>query len=73
MIVGPRSSIESILKKSESSQRVLEEATEGFQIQLLKDEDDGDENLTVERLTSDISPMIRLVDSTIFTAIQRRA
>jgi type IV pilus assembly protein PilB len=71
--VGPRSSIEGILKKSESSQRVLEEATEGFQIQLLKDEDGSDENLTVERLTSDISPMIRLVDSTIFTAIQRRA
>jgi type IV pilus assembly protein PilB len=73
VLVGPRSSIEGILKKSESSQRVLEEATEGFQIQLLKDEDGGDENLTVERLTSDISPMIRLVDSTIFTAIQRRA
>ncbi len=73
VLVGPRSSIEAILKKSESSQRVLEEATEGFQIQLLKDEEGGDENLTVERLTSDISPMIRLVDSTIFTAIQRRA
>jgi type IV pilus assembly protein PilB len=73
VLVGPRSSIEAILKKSESSQRVLEEATEGFQIQLLRDEDGGDENLTVERLTSDISPMIRLVDSTIFTAIQRRA
>ena len=73
VMVGPRSSIEGILKKSESSQRVLEEATEGFQIQLLKDDDGGDENLTVERLTSDISPMIRLVDSTIFTAIQRRA
>jgi type II secretory ATPase GspE/PulE/Tfp pilus assembly ATPase PilB-like protein len=71
--VGSRSSIEAILKKSESSQRVLEEATESFQIQLLKDEDGSDENLTVERLTSDISPMIRLVDSTIFTAIQRRA
>jgi type IV pilus assembly protein PilB len=52
---------------------VLEEATESFQLQLLKDEDGGDDNLTVERLTSDISPMIRLVDSTIFTAIQRRA
>ena len=71
--VGPRSAIESILKKSESSQRVLEEATEGFQLQLLKEEDNGDESLTVERLTSDISPVIRLVDSTIFTAIQRRA
>jgi type IV pilus assembly protein PilB len=71
--VGPRSSIESILKKSESSQRVLEEATESFQMQLLKEEENGEESLTVERLTSDISPIIRLVDSTIFTAIQRRA
>src|SRR5918999_1534384 len=71
--VGARSAIESILKKSESSQRVLEEATEGFQIQLLKEDDNLDENLTVEGLTSDISPVIRLVDSTIFTAIQRRA
>src|SRR6202163_66740 len=71
--VGARTAIESILKKSESSQRVLEEATEGFQIQLLKEEDNGDESLTVERLTSDISPVIRLVDSTIYTAIQRRA
>ena len=71
--VGARSAIESILKKSESSQRVLEEATEGFQLQVLRDEDNGDESLTVEKLTSDTSPIIRLVDSTVFTAIQRRA
>jgi type IV pilus assembly protein PilB len=71
--VGPKSAIESILKKSESSQRVLEDATESFQLQLLKDEDGAEDHLTVERLTSDISPVIRLVDSTIFTAIQRRA
>ena len=71
--VGPRSAIESILKKSESSQRVLEDATEGFQLQLLKEDDSGDDSLTVERLTSDISPVIRLIDSTIYTAIQRRA
>jgi type II secretory ATPase GspE/PulE/Tfp pilus assembly ATPase PilB-like protein len=71
--VGPKSAIESILKKSESSQRVLEDATESFQLQLLKEEENGEESLTVERLTSDISPVIRLVDSTIYTAIQRRA
>jgi type IV pilus assembly protein PilB len=71
--VGPRSAIEAILKKSESSQRVLEDATEGFQMQLLKEDESGDDSLTVERLTSDISPIIRLIDSTIFTAIQRRA
>ncbi|PYR06331.1 MAG: pilus assembly protein PilB [Acidobacteria bacterium] len=71
--VGPKSAIESILKKSESSQRVLEEATESFQLQILKEDESGDEALTVEKLTSDASPIIRLVDSTIFTAIQRRA
>jgi type II secretory ATPase GspE/PulE/Tfp pilus assembly ATPase PilB-like protein len=71
--VGAPSAIESILKKSESSQRVLEEATEGFQLQVLKEDDTGEESLTVERLTSDISPIIKLVDSTIYTAIQRRA
>jgi type IV pilus assembly protein PilB len=73
VVVGPRHAIESILKKSESSQRVLEDATESFQLQLLKEEENGEDSLTVERLTSDISPVIRLVDSTIYTAIQRRA
>jgi type IV pilus assembly protein PilB len=71
--VGTASAIQAILKKSESSQRVLEEATEGFQMQILRDDESGEENLTVEKLTSDASPVIRLVDSMIFTALQRRA
>jgi type IV pilus assembly protein PilB len=71
--VGAPSAIQSMLQKSESSQRVLEEATESFTLQILREDENGDENLTVERLTSDISPIIRLVDSTVFTAIQRRA
>jgi type II secretory ATPase GspE/PulE/Tfp pilus assembly ATPase PilB-like protein len=72
--VGTPTAIQNILKKSESSTRVLEEATEGFQMQILRDEDaPGDENLTVDKLTNDASPVIRLVDSMIFTAIQRRA
>ncbi len=71
--VGAPSAIQSILKKSESSQRVLEDATEGFELQVLKEDEGAEDNLTVERLTSDISPIIKLVDSTIYTAIQRRA
>src|SRR5215218_10171305 len=73
VIVGARSAIEGMLKKSESSQRVLDEATEEFQIQVLKEEEIGEDNLTVERLTSDSSPVIRLVDSTVYSAIQHRA
>jgi len=71
--VGAPSAIQSILKKSESSQRVLEDATEGFQLKVVKEDETGEENLTVDRLTNDTSPVIRLVDSTVFTAIQRRA
>jgi type IV pilus assembly protein PilB len=71
--VATSSAIQNILKKSESSQRVLEEATESFQIQILREEEVGDENLTVDKLTSDASPVIRLVDSMVFTALQRRA
>jgi type IV pilus assembly protein PilB len=72
--VGAPSAIQSILKKSESSSRVLEEATEGFQMQILREEDAGsDENLTVDKLTSDTSPVIRLIDTMVFSALQRRA
>ncbi len=71
--VGTASAIQSILKKSESSQRVLDKATADFQLQLLKEDESGEDSLTVERLTSDLSPIIKLVDSTIFAALQRRA
>ena len=71
--VGTASAIESILKKSEGSQRALDEATESLELQVVHEDEQGDESLTVERLTSDLSPIIRLVDSMIYTAIQRRA
>ncbi len=71
--VGTPSAIQSILKKSESSTRVLEEATESFQLQLLREDESGEDQLTVDKLTADSSPVIRLVDTTIYTAIQRRA
>ena len=71
--VGTPAAIRSILTRSEGSQRVLDEATEGFALQLLREDDQGDDRLTVERLTADESPVIRLVNSIIYTAIQRRA
>jgi len=71
--VGPASAIQAMLQKSESSQRVLEDATESFQLQLLKEDESGEESLSVEKLTSDISPIIKLIDSTVFAALQRRA
>jgi type IV pilus assembly protein PilB len=71
--VGARGLLHDILQKSESAQRVLDEATEDFRIQLVQEDDDGDEVLSIDRISADLSPIIKLVDSTIFNAIQRRA
>jgi type IV pilus assembly protein PilB len=67
--------ISEILKKTEQSKRVLEDASEGFRLDVIQEEEGGDESISIDRLTAqgDISPIIRLVDTTIFTALQRRA
>jgi type II secretory ATPase GspE/PulE/Tfp pilus assembly ATPase PilB-like protein len=71
--VGSRAAIADILQKSESSQRVLDEATEDFRMQLVSEDEEGEETLTIDRITQDASPIIKLVDSVVFNAIQRRA
>ena len=74
--VATYSQISDLLKKTEQSQRVLEEVTEGFTLDVVGDEDNADENLSIDRLTSDegnIAPVIKLVDTTIFNALERRA
>ncbi|HEY1799441.1 MAG TPA: GspE/PulE family protein [Terriglobales bacterium] len=74
--VATLAQISEILKKTEQSKRVLEDASEGFTLDVLHDEDGNtDESISIDKLTSqgDISPIIRLVDTTIFTALQRRA
>jgi type IV pilus assembly protein PilB len=73
--VATLSQINDILKKTEQSQRVLEEASEGFALDVIAEDENSDETISIEKLTAetDISPIIRLVDTTIFTALQRRA
>jgi len=64
-----------LLKRTEQSQRVLEQATEAFTLQTSKDEEDSDETISGDRLTRDstASPVVRLVETIIFTALERRA
>jgi len=73
--VATLSQITDLLKKTEQSQRVLDEASEGLAFDVLSSEENADENISIEKLTADedISPIIRLVDTTIFTALERRA
>ena len=64
-----------LLKRTEQSQRVLEQATEAFTLQTSKEEEEGEETISGDRLTRDstASPVVRLVETIIFTALERRA
>ncbi len=65
-----------LLKRTEQSQRVLEQATEAFTLQVSKeDQEEGEETISGDRLTRDtaVSPVVRLVETVIFTALERRA
>jgi type IV pilus assembly protein PilB len=66
--------ISDLLNKTEQSQRVLEEVTEEFTLDVSAVED-PEETLSIDKLTkaSGIAPVIKLIDTTIFNALERRA
>ncbi|HXY41471.1 MAG TPA: GspE/PulE family protein, partial [Vicinamibacteria bacterium] len=71
--VGTPSAIQEALKRGQGTQRVLEQASESFKIQILRDDENGDEVLSIDKIQADQSPIIKLVDSTVFDALNRRA
>jgi type IV pilus assembly protein PilB len=73
--VATWSAIEAVLRKGDASERVLRGATEGFRVEVLKETDQGEEVLDLDRLSGDaeMSPIIKLVDTIVFTALEKRA
>src|SRR5579871_334431 len=72
--VATATQIGDLLKRTEQSQRVLDQATEAFTLQVVAEEE-GEDAISADRLTHDsaVSPIVRLVDTVIFTALERRA
>jgi type II secretory ATPase GspE/PulE/Tfp pilus assembly ATPase PilB-like protein len=71
--VGTPSAIQECLKRGQGSSRVLEEAGESFKIQVLSEDERGQEILSIDSIKQDTSPIIRLVDTVLFDALTRRA
>ena len=71
--IAAQSQIERLIERGAGSQRVLREASEDFKLQLIKETEKGDEVLSIDKLTADTSPIIRLIDSTLFDALKKRA
>ncbi|WP_321530858.1 GspE/PulE family protein [uncultured Desulfuromonas sp.] len=71
--IAAKDQIERLIERGAGSQGVLREASEDFKLQLVKETESGDEVLSIDKLTADTSPIIRLVDSTLFDALRKRA
>ncbi len=73
--VATAGAIDVVLRKGDSTQRVLQEAASGFKMSLLKETENGDEVLDLDRLASDteMSPIIKLVDTVLYNAMESRA
>ena len=73
--VATQGAIDVVLKRGDATQRVLQEAASGFKISLVKETDQGEEVLDLDRLAndSDMSPIIKLVDTIVYNAMESRA
>ncbi len=73
--VATQGAIDVVLKKGDATQRVLQEAASGFKISLVKETEQGEEVLDLDRLAtdSDMSPIIKLVDTIVYNAMESRA
>src|SRR3984893_17468336 len=73
--VATAGAIDVVLRKGDATQRVLQEAASGFRISLVKETEHGEEVLDLDRLAtdSDMSPIIKLVETIIYNAMESRA
>jgi type IV pilus assembly protein PilB len=62
-----------VVKRSGTSERVLHNVSEDFKLNIVKEQDNGEEVLSLESIDKDESPIVKLMHTTIFDAIQRRA
>jgi len=73
--VATAGAIDVVLRKGDATQRVMQEAASGFRISLVKETEQGEEVLDLDRLASDsdMSPIIKLVDTIVYNAMESRA
>ncbi len=69
-----RRGIQEALRRSETALQVLKEATEGFIVQVVeKDGGEEEEVISLEKLADQDGSIVKLVNTIIFTAVQKRA
>jgi len=72
LVVSPRADILAALSRSEGSSQALKELEAEYRSVLVKEDERGEEVLSVEKITQDLSPVVKLMDTILLSALQRR-
>lgn len=72
-VVSSKSAILTALERSEGSSQVLRELEAEYRSILVKEDDRGDEILTLDHEGEEQSPAVKLLDTILLSAMQRRA
>jgi type IV pilus assembly protein PilB len=73
MVVSTRAAILEALTQSEANSQVLTRIQAEFRPVLVREDEKGDEVLSLEKITKDQSPVVKLVDTIVLSALQKRA
>jgi type IV pilus assembly protein PilB len=73
LVVSTKDAILAVLTRSEGSSQALKDIEADYRPMLLREDERGDEVLSIEKIAKDQSPVVKLVDTIILNAMQRRA
>ena len=73
LVVSPKTAILAALEHSEGSSQALRELEAEYRSVLVKEDERGEEILTLDQGGEDQSPAVKLLDSILLSAMQRRA
>ena len=71
--VAPRQAILDSLKESERNSQVVARVNDEFRPVLIQENEQGEDILSHEKISQDQSPIVRLVDTLVMNALQKRA
>src|SRR5574341_942276 len=73
LVVSPRSAILEALRQSQGNSQVISRLQAEFRPLLIREDEHGDEVLSIEKIAKDQSPVVKLVDSIVLNSLQKRA
>jgi len=73
VVVASEIKVTELLKKMESSRNVLDSVSDNMRLSIVRESDKGEDILSIESVSAEESPIVKLVDSTILDAINKKA